>query len=141
MSRDEIFRRWIAQVFVDLKAKKITREEAASCGGISRNQTYQWEGRGKKGYSRPTADKLKAFCIGNGLDWHVPFRIFGWNTSAAGQQEQGLDAKIRRLEVRLSQSPPADERRELEIALVAARRMRDSGAAMIDEVLEKYKAG
>jgi transcriptional regulator with XRE-family HTH domain len=140
-SRDEAFMRWATQTFIDLKARKVSRTAAAEAGGISRNQTYQWEGRGKKGYSRPMAEKLKEFCIANNLDWRVPFGIFGWDTSGqkyvAPPEESELVKRIRLIERALEQPGIVPERRrELELMLVAARRMLDP---VWDELEEEFR--
>jgi hypothetical protein len=131
--RDELFMEWAVAAFKDLKQRRVTRTEAAGNGRISRNQTYQWEGRGSKGYSRPMAENLKRFCIANGLDWRIPFRIFGWDASGRPVEDPvemppavDLDRRIRLIEVRLSQDPPAEERQELDLKLVRARRARDA---------------
>jgi hypothetical protein len=141
-SRDEVFMRWAAQTFIDLKARRVSRTSAAEAGGISRNQTYQWEGRGKKGYSRPTPEKLKEFCVANDLDWRVPFGIFGWDTSgqtyvAPAPAESELVRRIRLIERALEQPGIAPERRrDLELMLVAARRMLDP---VWDELEEEFR--
>lgn len=131
--RDELFMEWAVATFKDLKLRRVTRTEAAETGGISRNQTYQWEGRGSKGYSRPMAENLKRFCIANKLDWRIPFRIFGWDASGRPVEEPvrmppepDVDRRIHLIEVRLSQDPPTEERHRLELLLVRARRARDA---------------
>lgn len=141
-TRDETFMRWATQTFIDLRARGVSRTAAAEVGNISRNQTYQWEGRGKKGYSRPMAEKLKEFCINNGLDWRVPFGIFGWDASgqkyvAPAPAESELVRRIRLIERALEQPGIAPERRrDLELMLVAARRMLDP---VWDELEEEFR--
>lgn len=132
---------WISERLKEFKAQGMTRQEVADAGGVSRNQTYEWEGRGKKGFSKPKAETLKAFCDGLQLDWHVPFRILGWTTPAAQPApEPDLDLIIRRIETRLGQSPPAKERRELELRLVRTRRARDA-KRLADELIADLETG
>lgn len=139
-----MFMGWISRLILDRKAQGITRQQLADKGKISRNQLYEWEGRGQKGFSRPKADTLRAFCDGIGEDWHVPFRILGWIGTGASvaepRPEQDLDLIIRRLEIRLSQKPPTPERRELELSLVRARRARDA-QRLADELRAELDAG
>lgn len=138
--RDEIFMGWISQQFVDLKARGVTRTEAAAKGQVSRNQTYEWEGRGQKGFSRPKPETIKTFCMKNGLDWRIAFRILDYDTSGRSHEELApppepdLDRMIRLIEVRLGQDPPIKERRDLELKLVRARRARDA-QRLADELM------
>jgi len=145
---DQIFMDWITEAIQHLKDTGVSRTAAAGKGKVSRNATYEWEGRGKKGFSRPKPETIKTFCAANGLDWKIPFRIYGWDTSGKSFEElhrlppeQSLDLKIRRLEVRLQQKPPPEERRKLEVALVRARQMRDLGASVADEVMKEFGIG
>jgi len=147
------YSRWVRRVlkkFKDERGWGITK--VAQEGGISRALLTNWRDANWS-QGKPTRDSVERFCDNLRLKKDEPFghlrlaldapRTTQKNTDLEDPQPEdaGLDHRIRLLELRLSQNPRAEERRELEIALVAARRMRDSGAAMIDEVLEKYKAG
>lgn len=142
-SRDEIFMDWIAEQFRELKRKRVSRTDAAARGKVSRNATYEWEGRGQKGFARPTPEKIKEFCLANGLDWTVPFRIYGWDVGR--QRPMGIDARIDRIR-RVLELPGLDTaaRRDLEIELVrlrAVQRMSHEAVEAADEVLDKYEGG
>lgn len=136
---------WISQQLAILKSRGVTRTEAASKGAVSRNQTYEWEGRGKKGFSRPKPETIKVFCTANGLDWRAAFRILDYDTSGRSHEElaptpeQDLDRTIHLIEVRLGQNPPTEERRELDRKLVTARRARNL-RAMADELVAEIEA-
>lgn len=148
-SRDEIFMDWIGAQIRDLKAHGVSRTAAAEKGQVSRNQTYEWEGRGQKGFSRPKPETIKTFCVENGLDWKVPFRILGYDTSGRSHEEltrpeSETDRRVRLL--RLAIDRPGikpEERRELEIQLVrmqAAQRMNEDAIKAADEALRRHKA-
>lgn len=126
---DQIFMDWIGQQFRDLKERGVSRTKAAETGQVSRNQTYEWEGRGQKGFSKPRPETIKTFCIKNGLDWRIPYRIYGWDTAGRSHadipEESDLVRRVRLIDIRLSQNPPAEERRRLERAKVAIRHLLD----------------
>lgn len=151
--REQLFMDWISGVIREFKAKGWSRERVAEAGDISRNQLYQWEGRGKKGFNMPKPASVKAFCEGLGIPWEVPFRILGWDT-ASGRRTQpapdpdpvpDLSSRIRLL--RLAIERPGigrEEQRELEIQLArlqAAQRMNEDAIAAADEALKRHKAG
>lgn len=146
--RDQLFMDWVSGVIREFKGKGWPRERVAEAGNVSRNQLYQWEGRGKKGFSKPNPAKLKSFCEGLGIPWEVPFRILGWDTSGRRHQEQSPDADIsRRINLlRLAIDNPViavEERRELEIQLArlqAAQRMNEDAIKAADEALKRHGA-
>lgn len=147
--RDQIFMEWISQQLRDLKDEGVSRTEAAMRGSVSRNQTYEWEGRGQKGFSRPKPETIKTWCVANGRDWRVAFRILGYDTSGRSHEEltgtTGLDRRINLLRTALER-PGIDpeERRDLEIELVrleAVKRTSEDTISSADRVLRRYGHG
>jgi hypothetical protein len=149
----DAYSRWVRRVlkkFKDERGWGITR--VSQEGGVSRALVTNWRDANWS-QGKPTRDSVERFCDNLRLKKDEPFGYLRFALDPARSatknevldephpEDAGLDHRIRLLELRLSQKPPAEERRELEIALVAAKRMRDSGAAMIDEVLQKYQAG
>lgn len=149
----DAYARWVRRVLKVMKDERgwgIVR--VASEGGVSRAMLTNWRDANWT-QGKPTRASVEKFCDNLKLKKDEPFGLLrlaldpergaakGDDLLEAEPEDAGLDHRIKLLELRLSQNPPAPERRELEIALVAAKRLRDSGSAMIDEVLQKYKAG
>lgn len=148
--RDQLFMDWVSGVIREFKAQGWPRERVAAAGGVSRNQLYQWEGRGKKGFSKPTPEKVKAFCEGLEIPWEVPFRILGWDTSASrrkpAQTDTGSEIERRISMLLVALDLPGisdDERRELDVQLArlrAAQRMNQDAIKAADEALKRHRA-
>lgn len=148
----DAYSRWVRRVLRKLKDEHgwgITR--VAQEGGVSRGMLTNWRDANWT-QGKPTRVSVEKFCDNLNLKKDEPFGHLRFaldparnakesNLIESEPEDAGLDHRIRLIELRLSQNPPAEERRELEIALVAAKRIRDSGSAMIDEILNKYKAG
>ena len=107
---------------------------------------------GDWGQGRPTRETVERFCDNLGLKKEEPFGYMGWTIEpreAAAEARKGgvleekpepdLDLMIRRIEIRLGQKPPAEERRDLELKLVRARRARDA-KRLADELIAELEA-
>jgi transcriptional regulator with XRE-family HTH domain len=148
--RDQLFMDWVSGVIREFKGKGWTREQVSAAGKVSRNQLYQWEGRGKKGFSKPTPGKVKEFCEGLDIPWEAPFRILGWDTSATRRKPPQPDTTSE-IERRISMLLVAldlpgisdDERRELDVQLArlqATQRMNEDAIKAADEALKRHGA-
>lgn len=148
--RDQLFMDWVGGVIRQFKTQGWTRERVAEAGDVSRNQLYQWEGRGKKGFSRPHPDKVRTFCEGLGIPWELPFRIMGWDTSGRRhtppqpEVKSEIDRRIGLLLVALDLPGISDdERRELDVQLArlrATQRMNEDAIKAADEALKRHGA-
>lgn len=111
-----------------------TTDDTIDQSPIDRATWYRWKKISKPG-NMPRPQKLDEFCERLGLDPTIPYGILGWGQPSKRFESSGppaepppepaLDRMIRLIETRLKQSPPAPERRELELRLVRARRARD----------------
>jgi hypothetical protein len=122
----------------DKHGRRWTNTSIAKAGGLSRNQLYAWMGQGPQRLKQlPDRDRVLAFYRGVGKPWRQLFQEVGWEappgarvlefpTEAPEKPQPDLDLRIRRIEIRLSQEPPAEERRDLELRLVRTRRARDA---------------
>lgn len=134
-----------------LKAEKrwgITR--VAEESGVSRSTITLWrDGDWSKGV--PTRPVVERFCDNLKLRKDEPFARMRWELDARGRParseeifkpapEPDLDAIIRRIELRLNQKPPVEERRDLERQLVRTRRARDA-KRLADELIAELETG
>jgi len=124
-------------------------DETIAQSSIDRATWYRWKKISKPG-NMPRPQKLDEFCESLGLDPEVPYGILGWGRPSVRVQppevpqepETGIARRKRLIQARLDQQPPAEERRELEIALVqieAAERMQDAADAAADKALERSR--
>lgn len=146
-NREQLFMDWTAGVIREFKSQGWTVERVAEAGQISRNQLYQWQGRGKKGFSMPKPATVKTFCDGLDIPWEVPFRILGWDTSVRSTEAKGdseIPRRIRLILVALERpNITPDERRGLELQLArlhATQRLIDDAVRAADEAVRKYGA-
>lgn len=124
--------------------------------GINPGRVHYW----RTGDNQPTVESLRQ--VAEGLAPHTgddPVELLHELEVAAGRRSEAeltasraragfvaskadsLDMRIHLLEVRLAQDPPDEERRDLQIALVRAKRQRALEIEFIDEVIERWSIG
>lgn len=131
------FSRWVQRALKTLKAEKrwgITR--VADEADVARSTITLWrDGDWSKG--APTRQAVEKFCDNLKLKKEEPFAYMRWELEPRERPrrdeemfepapEHDLDVLVRRIQIRLSQDPPVEERQELELKLVRARRARDA---------------
>ncbi|MDR7336770.1 MULTISPECIES: hypothetical protein [Glycomyces] len=116
---------------------------------VSRSTLTLWrDGDWTKGV--PTRPVVERFCNNLKLKKDEPYAYLRWELDSRerpgrGEEifepapERDLDGLVRRIELRLGQSPPATERRDLERQLVRARRARDA-KRLADELIAELEA-
>lgn len=143
------YSRWVRRVLKEFKDERnwgITR--VAQEGGVSRNLLTNWRDANWT-QGKPTRDSVERFCDNLNLKKEEPFGHLrlALEPARGGPKNQGLveappepdlDRFIRRIEIRLSQKPPAEERRDLELKLVRARRARDA-KRLADELIAEIE--
>lgn len=144
------FSRWVQRALKTLKAEKrwgITK--IADEAKVARSTITLWrDGDWSKG--APTRAAVEKFCDNLKLKKDEPFAYMRWELEPRERPrrdeeifepapEPDLDGLIRRIQIRLSQKPPAEERRELELKLVRARRARDA-KRLADELMAELES-
>lgn len=148
--REAEMARWLSSVAAEKKRLYgWNTDETIDRSPIDRATWYRWKKISKPG-NMPRPAKLDEFCSSLGLDPEVPYQILGWGRPSAKPAElpepepipaDSLDRRIRLIEARLDQDPPAEERRRLETLLVRSRRARDLEIERLDEALEEFGIG
>lgn len=137
--REREFARWLSWVAGEKKRLYGWKtDQTIERSSIDRATWYRWKKISKPG-NMPRPAKLDEFCESLGLDPQSPYQILGWGKPSPKpadlpEPEPDIDLIIRRIETRLAQSPPAAERRELQLKLVRARRARDA-QRLADELM------
>jgi hypothetical protein len=148
--REAEMARWLSWVAAEKKRLYgWTTAETIEHSSIDRSTWYRWKRISNPGWM-PKPATLDEFCASLGLDPEVPYQILGWGRPSEKPVQlpesepvpaESLDRRIHLIEVRLSQDPPAEERRRLEVLLVRAKRARALEVERIDEAFEEFGIG
>jgi hypothetical protein len=143
------FSRWVRRVLGAMKSEndwgitKVALEAEVARSTITLWRDADWS----KGI--PTRAAVEKFCENLKLKKDEPFAYMRWTLEPRDEvkrdeqlteppPEPDLDRLIRRIEIRLDQKPPVEERRELELKLVRARRARDA-QRLADELIDEIR--